>query len=205
MLPGFRFLGNWLWRLVSLALMSVTAFGIHKSVLRRGIVFVLLTMALGGVVTVLGSGGFWGLIAAAGCLCLLCVLGFRGRIGGDTYVPVELSYGGRKLQLTALRDTGNTLRDPVTGRPVLVVNSEAAQVLTGLSQQQLRSPVESIGAIPGLRLIPYRAVGCESGMLLALKIPQVKIGSWKGSGLVAFAPEGLSSDGEYQALTGGTA
>ena len=205
LVPGLRFLGNWLWRIVSLALIALIAFGFSKSALRRGIVFVLLTMALGGAVTVLGSGGFWGLVAAAGCLCLMCVFGFRGVIGGEAYVPVELSYGGKKLRLTALRDTGNTLRDPVTGKPVLVVNSEAAQKLTGLSQQQLRSPVESMGVIPGLRLIPYRAVGQEAGMLLALKLPQVRIGTWQGSSLVAFAPEGLSSDGEYQALTGGMA
>jgi len=204
LLPGFQFLGNLFWRLISLLLMAAIAFGISKSALRRGVVFVLLCMALGGVVTALGRGGFWALVAAAGCVCLLCVLGFRGRIGGNTFVPVELSLGDRNLHLTALYDTGNTLRDPLTGRPVLVVGAETAMQLTGLSVQQLRRPVESIGAYPGLRLIPYHAVGRENGMLLALKIPRVKIGSWKGSGLVAFAPEGLSSDGEYQALTGGT-
>lgn len=205
LLPGFGFLGNWFWRLVSLVLISWIAFGGGKSTLRRGVVFIFLTMALGGAVTVLGSGGFWGLVTSAGAVCLLCVLGFRGGIGRNSYVPVELSYGGKNLRLTALQDTGNTLRDPVTGRPVLVVNAETARVLTGLSQQQLRSPVESMGAIPGLRLIPYHTVGQESGMLLALRLPQVRIGQWRGSGLVAFAPEGLSANGEYQALTGGTA
>ena len=31
----------------------------------------------------------------------------------------------------------------------------------------------------------------------------VKIGNWQGSTLVAFAPESLSAEGAYQALTGG--
>jgi len=118
---------------------------------------------------------------------------------------VELSYGDKRVQLTALRDTGNTLRDPVTGRQVLVVDASTAGKLTGLSVQQLKKPVESVTALPGLRLIPYRAVGQAGGLLLALKIPQAKIGSWQGSALVAFAPEGLGSDGTYQALTGGAA
>lgn len=205
MLPGFRFLGNTLWRLVSLTLIAMIAFGFRRSALRRGILFTLLSMALGGIALGLGGGGFWALVAAAGFLCILCAVGFRGKVGGSAYVPVELCYAGKRLRLTALRDTGNTLRDPVTGQQVLVVGAEVAQKLTGLTRQQLEKPVESMGSMPGLRLIPYRAVGQPGGMLLALRIPEVKIGSWKGSSLVAFAPEGIGSEGEYQALTGGAA
>jgi len=204
LLPGFRFLGNFLWRLVSLGLMTVIAFGFTRSALRRGLVFTLLAMALGGMATGLGTGGFWPVVLSAACICILCSVGFRGRIGGANYVPVELTYGEKHLHLTALQDTGNTLRDPVTGRSVLVIGADAAQKLTGLTQQQLSSPVDAVGALPGLRLIPYRAVGKDSGMLLAMKLPQVKIGSWQGCGIVAFAPEGLSPEGSYQALIGGT-
>lgn len=205
LLPGLHFLGNVLWRTVSLALMALLAFGVSVSALRRGVVFALLSMALGGVALGLGGSSFWTLVAAAGGVCSLCVVGFRGKLEARSYVPVVLSYGGKRLQLTALQDTGNTLRDPVTGRPVLVIAADAAQQLTGLSREQLRQPVESVGALPGLRLIPYRAVGKDSGLLLALRFPEVKIGTWKGSSLVAFAPEGLSPENAYQALTGGAA
>lgn len=203
LLPGFHFLGNTLWRTVSLALISMIAFGLTKSAIRRGVVFVLLSMALGGVALGLGGRNMASLAAAAGLILLLCVVGFRDALGGAAYVPVELCYQDKKLRLTALRDTGNTLRDPITGRPVLVVGADAARLLIGLSKQQLEKPVESISALPGLRLIPYRTVGNDSGMLLAIKMADVKIGSWRGSSLVAFAPEGLSMQGEYQALTGG--
>lgn len=205
LLPGFGFLGNTLWRFVSLALMALTAFGFRMSALRRGILFTLLSMALGGVAMGLSRSRFWSLVAAAGFVCALCVIGFRGKAGGSAYIPVELCYAGKHLRLTALRDTGNTLRDPVTGQQVLVVGAEVARQLTGLTRQQLEKPVETMGSIPGLRLIPYRAVGQPGGMLLALRIPEVRIGKWKGSTLVAFAPEGIGSEGEYQALTGGAA
>lgn len=204
LLPGFGFLSNVLWRTVSLGCMALIAFGISVSALRRGIVFVLLSMALGGVAMGLNGVGFWKLAVSALCICLLCAVGFRGKIRQDKLIPVELVHEGRKICLTALQDTGNTLRDPITGKPVLVVGADVAKRLTGLSQMQLQRPVESVGAIPGLRLIPFRAVGKENGLLLALKISQVKIGPWQGSGLVAFAPEGLCSEGTYQALTGGT-
>lgn len=202
LVPGFGFLGNMLWRLVVLAIMSVFAFGASMSGLRRGALFALLSMALCGMVVGIGTGGIWGLLGSAAGLCLLCLIGFRDKAGGQHFVPVELAYGKRSVRLTALRDTGNTLRDPVTGRSVLIVASGPAQELTGLSKQQLQDPVRTMGAIPGLRLIPYRTIG-QTGLLLALHIPAVRIGSWRGSGLVAFAPERLCADGTYEALTGG--
>ena len=205
LLPGFRFLGNLLWRLVSLGLMSTIAFGWKKTALRRGILFVFLRMALGGVALGIGSGGLFALVAAAAGVSLLCLLGFRGKAGGSSYVPVELQYAGKRLRLTGLQDTGNTLRDPVTGQQVLVAGAEVAEELTGLTAQQLQTPVETLAsaALPGLRLIPYRAVGQKGGMLLAMRLTDVKVGSWRGSSIVAFAPEGLGKDGAYQVLTGG--
>lgn len=205
LMPGFYFLGNILWRTVSLGAMAVIAYGFSKSALRRGLVFAFLSLALGGAVLGLGKGGVIGILCAAAVVCLLCCFGFRGRIGGSTYIPVELTYGGKCMQLTALQDTGNTLRDPVTGRQVLVVGADVAGELTGLTREQLRRPVESMGVLPGLRLIPYRSVGNGNGFLLALRLKDVKIGAWRGSSLVAFAPEGLHSEGAYQALTGGAA
>lgn len=205
--PGLSFLGNILWRLVCLAAMCIVAFGMTKNALRRGTVFLLLSMALGGVAVLINREGVWSLLLASLGVCVMCLVGFRDRVGGVSYIPVELHYGGKRVLLTALQDTGNTLVDPVTGRPVLVVDAQTAQQLTGLSRQQLRSPVDSIASapLPGLRLIPYHGVGQTGGMLLAVRMQDVRIGKWRGSSLVAFAPEGLSREGAYQALTGGAA
>ena len=202
LLPSFSFLGNILWRGVSLGMMAVIAYGISVSAIRRGLIFAFLCFALGGAVMGLDRGGIVGIISAAGILYLLCWFGFPGQIGGMTYLPVELFYGDTHISITALHDTGNTLRDPITGRQVLVVGADVASRLTGLTQQQLRTPVESVGELPGLRLIPYRSVGVSS-FLLALRLPKVKIGPWQGSTLVAFAPDFLCPEGTYQALTGG--
>lgn len=205
LLPGFGFMGNLLWRLVSLAGMSVLAFGANRTALRRGILFAFLSMTLGGIAVGMGKGGFISLIGAAAGVCIACVVGFRGKAGGQTFVPVELRYGQRSMHLTGLQDTGNTLRDPVTGQQVLIAGAEVASELTGLTAEQLRNPVETLGtgAMPGLRLIPYRAVGQPGGMLLAIWLPYVKIGTWQGSSIVAFAPDGLGKDRSYQILTGG--
>ena len=205
LLPETGFLGNLLWRVTALGLMALLAFGMYPGSIRRAVVFVLLSMALNGIVYFLGSGNVWSVAAGGGIVSLLCILGFRGKIGSAPYVPVELTYKGKSLKLTALQDTGNCLCDPVTGSPVLVVDKDTAVLLTGLSPDQLRKPVETMGTIPGLRLIPYRSVGTENGLMLGLRLQEVKIGSWKGSRVVAFAPGSLSMEGEYQALTGGAA
>ena len=202
LLPGFAFLGNTLWRTVSLLLMGGIAFGFRRNAIRRCVLFYLLSMALGGVALGFGAGSIWTLIGATMAVAGLCIFGFRNHLGKH-FVPVELSYGAQKVTLTALQDTGNCLKDPLTGQPVLVIGPEAAQRLTGLTLAQLRDPANALTALRGLRLVPYRAVGKRGGMLLALRMENVKIGSFRGSRMVAFAPEGLGENGEYQALTGG--
>ena len=195
------FLGNWYWRLIFLSLVCLVGFGMHKSLLRKSTLYCLLRFALDGISTGLGQGGAWSMGAGAFGLCLICVVGFRDR-GSRQYVPVELRHQGRQIHLTALRDTGNGLRDPLTGRSVIVVGPELAYALTGLTPPQLRAPASAIFQLPGGRLIPYKTLDNPGGLLLALSVPDVRIGAWKGRCLVAFAPEQIGN-GKFQGLTGG--
>ena len=204
--PGFYFLGNTLWRIVFLGLMAVIAFGFRVSALRRGIIFVFLSMALGGIALELNGKGAVSLLLAACGVWLMCVFGFRGRVKDAEYVSVKLRYGGKNKSIIALKDTGNTLKDPISGEPVLVVGADVAYKLLGLTQKQLANPIETVerAAAPGLRLIPYRAVGQPGGMLLAARLDEVIIGKEKAGTLVAFAPQELGRNEGYQALAGGT-
>lgn len=205
LIPGFAFLGNLLWRIVVLAGMCVIAFGWQRSSVRRGALFLFLTMALGGIAQGVYGSGILGLIGSAAGLFLLCAVGFRGRVSGGQQVPVVIRNGRHVCRLVALRDTGNTLTDPITGQSVLVVGSEVAWELLGITPQQLRSPLEAMasGKIPGLRLIPYRSVGCSTGMLLAAVMDEVVIDGQPSGKLVAFAPQTIGRTETYQALAGG--
>lgn len=205
LIPGFRFLGNTLWRLVSLGMMAVIAFGYNRGALQRGAVFVLLSMALGGVAMGIGDGSFGMLLTAALVVWLLCRISFQGGVGSKEYIPVELFWEGKRMKLIALRDTGNTLRDPLTGRPVLVAGADVAYELLGLTEEQLRHPLETMASakIPGLRLIPYCSVGQQGSMLLAVGIPLVKVEKYTGKYLVAFAPQVLGRGEVYRMLAGG--
>lgn len=204
LLPQLSFLGGLFFRLLSLAAMSVIAFGWNRSSLRRGVVFVLLSMALGGVAEGLNCSGFMSLLLGSGAIAALCHFGLRGPIGAQQYQPVELLWKGKRLRLTALVDTGNTLRDPITGASVLVAGLDVAQKL-GISRHYIEDPVAALasGDLSGARLIPYRAVGCTNGMLLGVRCEQVKLNGQQISKLVAFAPECVGKAEGYQVLAGG--
>lgn len=205
LLPGFSFLGNLFWRCIFLGLMGGIAFGWNRGSLKRAGIFLLLSMALGGIAMGFGKGGMASLICSGAAVWLLCRASFGNAVGGKEYVPVRIRYGSREVRVLALRDTGNSLTDPVTGDQVLVLGTKAAMQLTGLTRQQLASPLETMaaGVLPGLRLIPFRAVGRGSGMLLALRFRDVTLGDRKQEAIVAFDPGGLGEEQMYQALTGG--
>lgn len=198
-----QFWGTVHWRLLCLLLVGWIAFG---GSIRRILVFMVLSLATEGLAV--GTGQEKSGLAVPFVLALLglCWIAVRSDSPGACYVPVELQLGEKIMKLTALRDTGNMLRDPISGLPVLILDARSARELTGLSTEQLQMPVEVMRKppIPGLRLIPYKTIGQSEGMILGVRIPSVKVGSWQGSLTVAFAPEEFSSTGEFQALTGGT-
>ena len=205
LISGFRFLGSTLWRIVSLWAMSGIAFGFQRNGWKRTVMLVVLSMALGGMALGIGRGSFLSITVSACVLFLICSLGLGGT-AVRKHAEVELRLGDKQRRLTALCDTGNLLTDPVTGEAVMVAGGHIAREMLGLTSQELADPIATMasGRIPGLRLIPYRAVGQPSGMLLAVKMDEVRINGVAAGKLVAFAPDSIRGDG-YEALTGGTA
>lgn len=205
LVPGFRFLGNAFWRIIALGGMSGLAFGWNRSAVRRCGMFFLLSMALGGMSLGLGRADLMTLLFSGAVLWLVCAVSFDGGGNSGEYVPLEICYRDRRVSLLALRDTGNSLRDPITGESVFILSQAAASRLTGLTAEQLADPLNTIThrPLPGLRLIPFHSVGCARGMLLAMRMEHVKIGSRVQQAVVAFAPEGLGNGEVYQALIGG--
>lgn len=204
MLPGFGFLGELHWHIIFSGLICLVAFGWKRGALRRSILLVLLRLAMGGIALGFGKGGFWAVVMAALSICLMCIFGMDGG-SGKRYLPVTITHGGNTVQLTALVDTGNTLRDPISGQPVLVADAGAAWKLLELTERQLMEPVETLATCgcPGLRLIPYSAVGQTRGLLLGLRVDQLLIDGRAEEMIVAFAPQSIGQGGKFQALAGG--
>ena len=202
MIPGWLFLSNTIWRLVALGLMACIAFGFNKDTLRRCMLYIILSMALGGIAIGMGQGGFLSVILCALLVCIMCVFALRGRLG-KCFLPVSIRYNGNCHRFTAMVDTGNSLTDPITGQQVMVVSADLGQRILGDGTLPFSDPIAAIKRIQGGRLVPYHTVGTEGGMLAAKKFQDVTIGKWHGNCLVAFSPHELGRGEAYEALTGG--
>ena len=200
-LPPMAFLRENLWYMLSIMLCCLGSFGFGRKICSATAVYCLLRLTLDGLAS--GRGAVMELLMGI-ILSGLFLLGFGGNHFYKQYIPVELGYGDKIVHLQALWDTGHDLRDPITGKSILVVSADVAESLTGLEADQLRHPVDAIGTIPGLRLIPYQTLEQKGQMMLAMTIPHTKIGKKKGPLLVAFAPQVLDSSGKFQALIGGS-
>lgn len=224
-LPPLRWLRLVPCKLLCAGAMLIAAFGLRRSTLRLAAVFGTLTLVLCGAVygvALLQNGtvryresalfypvSFFTLLLTAAAVSLACRLLLpRLTHAPDSLVPVTLQRSGRAVRLTALRDSGNTLCDPISGAPVLTVYWQAARRLLpdglALTKEDLAVPAALALRLreESPRLIPYRAVGVASGLLLALPC-EITIGTKTSHGLVAFSPTPVSDGGAYDALIGG--
>ena len=231
--PGMGFLTNPLCKLGAAVLMLLTGFGGSRRLLRVTLVFFGLSCAFGGGIFAIGLLGGRGLtlrngvlysvmdlrillLSAAVCYAVLTLVFRRtARHGRREVLPAVLILEGRRVAVNALVDTGNTLTDPVTGRPVMVAEgSRLSPLLPGervLDEKALRDPVGTLerlsrgGRGRRFRLLPYQAVGVECGMLLALRLDDARVGAEDYGGiLVALSPNPVSDGGGYSALIGET-
>lgn len=231
-LPGFSFLAASPAKLAAGVLLSLAAFGGEEHLLR--LTLLLFAVSCGFAGCVLGLGLLLGgmpivngilytnvntavLAAAFGAGYLVLRLVFRASarhaLRGEL-LPLRISIGGKTAHLTALRDTGSTLRDAVSGQAVLVVAPGRIEHLLPsgarrlLQKDGLHHPVELLEpllrASPELRpgLVPYRAVGTAEGLLLTIRTDWLEIGGVRRSGVrAALSPTDLGSG--YGALWGG--
>lgn len=232
-LPGCGFLAHTPVKLAAGVLMAVAAFGGEEKLLRLTLLLFAVSCALAGCVLALGllaghsvpmaNGIFYTdvdaavlLIAAAAAYLLGAVIfraaarhGVRGEL-----TEVKLSLEGRTVELTALRDTGNVLRDPATGRQVLVADGRALAALWPRPMQAfftpelLRFPADLLGMLyrqeqaARFRLVPYHTVGVPGGLLLAVRTDWAEVAGTRYENLlVALSPTELG--GGYSALWGG--
>jgi len=225
-LPNAGWVTAWPCKVGAGVLMALISYGGGPGLLRVTVLFFAASAALAGLVLGVEWLGHTGLTVQNGVfystadirlllvLFILCYfvlsLIFRrmGRHGGRELVRLEITFGQRKVFLTALKDSGHTLTDPVTNRTVVVADCRYAAPLLpeGVFENDSISAMEKCHTlgIGGVRLIPYRAVGVNCGLLFAVKSDEVKANGKKIGGLlIAFSPNPVDDGGGYQALIGG--
>lgn len=130
------------------------------------------------------------------------------------YCNIEVCINGKITEVKALLDTGNFLKEPITGAPVVIIESVALREILPIDllnnikpiidgKQEIDSKIDEL--LPKLRVIPFSSLGKQNGMLLGIKadyltvitteekckISNVVIGIYEGS---------LTKDGAYNSL-----
>lgn len=172
----------------------VTAFGIRswRETLRLCAAFLGITGAFAGLVyaingaQALQNGSFYidvslkTLLLASGVayLALSLIFGKGSMEIRRLTREVELKAEGNSVTIRALADSGNLLREPISGKKVLLVGAETlAPVLDRETWRILcetRDPVERFSRLSaqhgtGFGMIPYRTCGEEGGMVVSLR------------------------------------
>lgn len=227
--PGCAVLQQPWMKLLVWGAMLALGFGVCRKTLKLGLVFLAACFAFGGIVfamvqllgtgvMLLPGGAFYpvssgALLALAGATYLFAWLVFSrlAEHSGGQIVPLTLTLDGRSVTVRALRDSGNTLKDPMTNEPVLVADWQTAETLlpARLQRQELADPAALMTKLsaqtPPLhaRLIPYRAVGTQAGLLLAVRCQAAVKNGKARPALLAFSPTSVSDAGNFEVLTGG--
>lgn len=160
----------------------------------------ILPLMMTGLMRLLSALPGW-LALGAGCALVIILARSDGRAPPLPQIAtVEVALGRRSATLSALVDTGNLLRDGLTGLPVIVISRRAAARLICL-------PPDGT-LLPGMRLLPVRTVSGVSVMTI-LRPDRLRIrvgGAWQaaealiglspggGEGFQALVPAGLMAD-----------
>ena len=213
------------------ALMCLVVFGEAKQLRRIPLyllVYTAISMTLGGIMTALfwlfnrsklfegatveeGDGlSVWTFFLLALISAAITLLGgrFFRKKTAQVSATVSVSYGGRTLRLQAMSDSGNLLRDPLSGKPCIIADLSAMREL--LPNEILfaaKNASTSIEKIPPphrkrVRIIPARTAAGE-GILLGIRAEKITLDCGKGEreidAILALTDLGNSADG-HQAL-----
>ena len=232
-LPGLSGLTHPVCKLAAGAAMAWIAFRKERHTSKLMSLFFLLSGALAGVILAIGFciGApelLWGkiyraeidwklLLGGTAALSAALHLLFRqgARHGGGEVMNVRVAISGKEHSFTALHDTGNTLRNPADGRPVLVMEraavlellpaGDAAILREGDPPEIAMAKLYDAGTRLHFTLLPFRSVGTESGLLLAVRSDYIMLHRRRiPRTLIALSSGPVSDGGGYCALWGGT-
>ncbi len=166
---------------ITAGLAAAAAFGI-RGIFKMTLLFISLTFLSGGAAMALmlwqnipavsGNGALYvepltyvQLIllgaAAFGLTSFFVRLVRERRLACITKGKVCLKISGQSFWFEALVDSGNSLREPLTGRPVMLLDIKGAAAVPELPPEKYV-------------VVPYRAVGTENGLLRGFRADEIE-------------------------------
>ena len=133
----------------------------------------------------------------------------------DMFCNINIKIKGKEKKIKVMVDTGNLLKDPISGMPVIVI--EHTELYDILPKELLNNLEKILGGdlkgipedikneyLSKLRVIPYSSLGKQNGMILGIKADEVKVEdeTIKNNVIIGIYNKALTKRGEYNGLIG---
>ena len=130
----------------------------------------------------------WLLVISAAVFYALITVSQRilNRIKGRRIVLLAVTYNSEKFFLNALEDSGNFLKEPISGKPVIIADKG----------------IFAAEKIEFFYAVPFHSLGCENGIIYAFKPERIEYQNQTIDAFIGIYNSALSDSGEYNALIG---
>ena len=137
----------------------------------------------------------------------------------DMIYKIEIRICEKTARISALLDTGNLLKEPITGLPVVIVEKNSLkkilpeEILNNLDKvvggdtDELMYNEELIKYISRFRMIPFSSVGKQNGLLLGVRSDSVNIildevSETISNAIIGIYDKSFTKNGAYSAIFG---
>ncbi len=113
---------------------------------------------------------------------------YQGKINKENFITnIIIGLNNKEVELTALIDTGNSLKEPISKKPVIIAEYKALENILPNSIRdmyktnkeldliQIGKIMEEVSDDIKLRLIPFKSLGNDNGILIGFKPDKIKI------------------------------
>lgn len=222
--PGFGVFATPWFKIALWVGMSLIAFGGEEYLFKCALSFLVISIMFGGGVwaasMLIGGSGMYQsatrinmrtlIFSFALCYAVLSLaLSRKLSVQPREVLPVKIILRGKTTCLNALRDTGNSLRDPATGKRVLTAGVQALsglfthEEIVALSDPdgvQVLLKLGEIEGAPRFRPIIYSAVGVKTALMPTVSPDELYIGGEKNCEyVIAVSPTAIGDD-EFSAV-----
>lgn len=135
----------------------------------------------------------------------------------NTYFDVELYYEEKRFKIKALLDSGNMLKDPISGMPVIIVEKEKLyEVIPKEVLNYIDNTMKGDESNEGwniqkylarVRMVPFMSIGKENGMLTGIRMDKARIENEdinieRTNIIAGIYDKKIAKDNKYNALIG---
>lgn len=136
----------------------------------------------------------------------------------NMFCTLKIYMKDKILQVTALVDSGNLLKDPLNNMPVVIVEKNSlykilpCEILDNIENLKLGGEHEYENLVLNeylskIRIVPFSSLGKQNGLLLGIKVDKISVVNLEeeekeSKAIVAIYEKTLSKNGTYSALVG---